>query len=334
MKGLKKLTLASAIAVAPFASQAMEALDDATMGDVTGQAGVTIEIGIQDTGISVGEIEYKDEGSVLIKDVSVSGWDPTANGGLGGPSAVTITQEVDVLADGSLQMVNSTAAGQQLRLQVGSVELQSETDSTTNSELVAGVDMKVELGTTSTTTIHNVDIGTQTLGDFGVTGSYAAGTSGLVINAQAAVRIADLDVGLFGYTDTQAAAIASQRANAAGFTGTDDTVTATGTVFADADAAGDNDGFIDAAEVTAYQNGVAAGSAIQANDITFDNGSGGVVTVSQKVWADSTGVYIQLGNIAGDLTIGETVIGGNSIGEISVRNINLAGLTQKIYGHP
>jgi hypothetical protein len=58
MKGLKKIALATAIAAAPFASHAgMKALDDTAMGNVTGQAGVTIEL---ETKIGIGESRYTD----------------------------------------------------------------------------------------------------------------------------------------------------------------------------------------------------------------------------------------------------------------------------------
>ncbi|WP_286816736.1 DUF6160 family protein [Marinobacter sp. UBA3607] len=58
MKGLKKIALATAIAAAPFASHAgMKALDDTAMGNVTGQAGVTIEL---QTKVSIGEFRYTD----------------------------------------------------------------------------------------------------------------------------------------------------------------------------------------------------------------------------------------------------------------------------------
>ena len=43
MKGLKKIALATAVAAAPFAAQAeLTAMNDSAMGNVTGQAGVTI----------------------------------------------------------------------------------------------------------------------------------------------------------------------------------------------------------------------------------------------------------------------------------------------------
>jgi len=71
MKGLKKLALASAVALAPFAAQAdLKALNDDAMGDVTGQAGVTIEL---ETKIDIGEVRYQDEGFFTLKGVHLGG---------------------------------------------------------------------------------------------------------------------------------------------------------------------------------------------------------------------------------------------------------------------
>jgi hypothetical protein len=78
MKGLKKLALVSAIAVAPFAAQAeLQAMNDAAMGDVTGQAGVTIEMQTQ---IEIGQFRYTDEGSFAVNNIKLGG----ANGLLPG----------------------------------------------------------------------------------------------------------------------------------------------------------------------------------------------------------------------------------------------------------
>jgi hypothetical protein len=374
MKTFQKITLAAAISAAPFASQALEALDDSVLAATTGQAGVTIEINIQDTGISVGEIEYKDQGSVVINDVTLTGWDTDT----GTADDVTITQTIDVVGNGSIQMTNSTAAGQQLKIGVGSIELQgdltqakadasaaavakyvvdnggSPTDANavaagvaaanaltsvgSNSELVNNLDLRVELGSQSVTTIHNVDIATQDLGDFGVTGSYASDTAGLVIEADAAIAIRDMNVGMFGYTATQATQISNGAAADAGYTvANGDNVTdhAAGTDLASFDAVaagGDNDGKIDKSEIEAYQTYVSGKSAVSLGGITFDN-DGGLVEIEQTIWADGSGVYIQLGQIEGDLNISSINIGGASIGSVAVRDINLAGLTQKIYGH-
>ncbi len=80
MKGLKKIALATAIAAAPFASHAgMKALDDTAMGNVTGQAGVTIEL---ETKVGIGEFRYTDTdgygaetegGSFVVSGITLGG---------------------------------------------------------------------------------------------------------------------------------------------------------------------------------------------------------------------------------------------------------------------
>jgi len=57
MKGLKKLALATAVAAAPFAQAEMTAMDDALLGEMTGQAGLTIDINLD---MSIAEVRYAD----------------------------------------------------------------------------------------------------------------------------------------------------------------------------------------------------------------------------------------------------------------------------------
>ncbi len=71
MKGLKKIALVTAISAASFGAQAeMVALEDGAMSNMTGQAGVTIEL---DANVSIGEIQYKDQGSLFLSDIAVGG---------------------------------------------------------------------------------------------------------------------------------------------------------------------------------------------------------------------------------------------------------------------
>ncbi|MGM0767511.1 MAG: DUF6160 family protein [Pseudomonadota bacterium] len=71
MKGLKKLTLATAIAAVPFAATAdLKALDDSAMGNVTGQSGVTIELEAQ---VDIKEVAYQDDGFLAISGLSIGG---------------------------------------------------------------------------------------------------------------------------------------------------------------------------------------------------------------------------------------------------------------------
>ena len=77
MKGLNKLALAVAISAAPFA-QAMESLDDAMLGEMTGQAGVTIEL---DTAVTIASMTYTDTdghdsataGTVVMDNIAFGG---------------------------------------------------------------------------------------------------------------------------------------------------------------------------------------------------------------------------------------------------------------------
>src|SRR5690606_41861644 len=73
----------------------------------------------------------------------------------------------------------------------------------------------------------------------------------------------------------------------------------------------------------------------------------GAATIEQTIWAkggaavdvngdsipNGGGVYIQIGQIAGNLEVGAIKMGGASIGYVAVRDINLSGMTQRIYGN-
>ena len=58
MKGLKKLALVTAVAAAPFAQAEMTAMDDALLSEMTGQAGITIDV---DLDMTIDAIKYVDQ---------------------------------------------------------------------------------------------------------------------------------------------------------------------------------------------------------------------------------------------------------------------------------
>lgn len=71
MKGLNKFVVLGCAAIAPSISYAeLKALDDAAMSTLTGQAGITIEFDVE---LSIGEVNYKDEGNLYINDVRLGG---------------------------------------------------------------------------------------------------------------------------------------------------------------------------------------------------------------------------------------------------------------------
>jgi uncharacterized protein DUF6160 len=92
MKGLKKIALCSAVALAPFAANAdLKALNDSAMSDVTGQAGVTIDLSAN---VSIGEIAYEDQGFLALSDITLGGAAP-------GSALDDIRLTIDVAGDGS-----------------------------------------------------------------------------------------------------------------------------------------------------------------------------------------------------------------------------------------
>lgn len=103
MKGLKKIALASAIAAVSAGAQAeLKALDDSTMGEMTGQAGLTIDL---ETKYTIGEFMYKDAGSVYLTGISLGANTNDAGGVNAGAGAAgyvdNIRIKLDIAGDGT-----------------------------------------------------------------------------------------------------------------------------------------------------------------------------------------------------------------------------------------
>jgi len=112
MKSLNKTILAAAIAMAPFAANALEALDDEFLGDVAGQEGITIE---ETSWNTIEEFRYVDgdgdltqdasgnvlAGTIALSDIKVGslGVDASGNATIAGVKSVT---EIDAAYNGVL----------------------------------------------------------------------------------------------------------------------------------------------------------------------------------------------------------------------------------------
>ena len=150
MKGLKKIALATAVAAAPFAAQAdLKALDDTTMGNVTGQAGVTIEL---ETEVSIGEFRYTDEGYLAVNDISIGGGsvERDANGAVTGVSGMLddLVIDIDVEADGDAFIdVHSISGGPiDFAMAVGSASLNATDGSGDSTLLASNIGIEGNLG--------------------------------------------------------------------------------------------------------------------------------------------------------------------------------------------
>lgn len=82
MKGLQKLALAAAV-VAPFAQAEMASIDDVMLSEMTGQAGITIDVDLQ---MTIAAIKYVDQdgltgsGAITMRNIAVGDitYDPAA----------------------------------------------------------------------------------------------------------------------------------------------------------------------------------------------------------------------------------------------------------------
>ncbi len=90
MKGLKKLALATAVAAAPFAQAELTAMDDSLLADMTGQAGITIDVDLQ---MTIDAIKYVDDDGATRADLDLNGdgdfLDPDEEAVLGAKGAIT-----------------------------------------------------------------------------------------------------------------------------------------------------------------------------------------------------------------------------------------------------
>ncbi|MCW9009671.1 DUF6160 family protein [Marinobacter sp.] len=150
MKGLKKIALATAVAAVPFAAQAdLKALDDTTMGNVTGQAGVTIEL---ETEVSIGEFRYTDEGYLAVNDISIGGGsvERDANGAVTGVSGMLddLVIDIDVEADGDafIDVHSISGAPIDFAMAVGSASLNATDGSGDSTLLASNIGIEGNLG--------------------------------------------------------------------------------------------------------------------------------------------------------------------------------------------
>jgi len=135
MKGLNKIALVAAIAAAPLAANAeLTALNDSTMSNLTGQAGVTIEL---QTKIDIGNVVYTDEGSLNLAGVHVGGGAITTdattgnvNGVAGNLDDLVATIDINLDGDAVIDVHSISGAPIDFAMAVESATLVGATDST------------------------------------------------------------------------------------------------------------------------------------------------------------------------------------------------------------
>ena len=355
MKGLKKLALATAVAAAPFAANAdLKALDDVSMGNVTGQAGVTIEL---ETKVSIGQFKYTDEGSFAVNNIVLGG--SGVAGGTGGDKLDELKIDIDVADDGDAiihvgslaqedlinpitkQPVDDGQGGTAQKpvaidwgVTVGSVALLSASadgDSTTllsNMSMhgdLAQLDIQVDTATDAlwldvAFDIDDMDFDVDFLGigvrDMVITG---AGTN---FDYDGDGMTAELELGLatgektVDDADLAPLVAAYKEKLGAGATDEDAKAAITDSVDAEGNDISTPDGMIDFGKLTQYA---------QASLDVYKGDGLGSSTMEDVLRIDVDNVYM-------DVSIGETIIGGTNIGTIAIDNLAVTDTKLAVYG--
>lgn len=299
MKGLKKIALVAAIAAAPFAANAeLQAMNDTAMGDVTGQAGVTIEL---ETKVSIGQFKYTDEGSFAVNDIVLGGAGVTVDGDAAGYNQLLDQLKIDIdIADsgnatihvGSMETAPSGApAPIDWGLTVGSMQLEGTGGTTTLISNLSGYGNLAQL-----------DIEVDTATDH--------------LNLVAAFDVTDMDFDVeflgVGIRDLQ--------------------ITGAGTNFDydgdDSVMAADADGEFGLDSSDPLQK-LQLGVLSQYANVNLDvyKGSGlGASSATEVLRIDVNNVYM-------DMTIGAVEIGGTSIGSLAIDNLAVTDTKLAVYGH-
>ena len=317
MKGLKKIALATAVAAAPFAAQAeLQAMDDSMMGNVTGQAGVTIEL---ETQVSIGQFTYTDEGTFAVTGIELGGAGVSTAGNTAGFGSLLDQLKIDIdVADdgdaiihvGSLELADSDGDGvgdTPVPIDWGftaeTMELQGNGGQ--NTVLVSGMDAWGLLGA--------LDIQVDTDNVLDGSGNEIAGSGTLNIDAAFTVENMDFDVEFLA-VGIRGMSIKSSQSG--------------GEVFSDAELAsifGVTDP-TDTSDPATRKFGLAqAGYAIVGLDVYQGDGLGE---------STKTGVLrIDVDDVLMDVNIDETLIGGTNIGTIGIDNLHISNTKLAVYGH-
>jgi len=177
MKGLKTTALLTFVATSPAALGELIPMDENSLSLTTGQSGLTIEVDQQL--ITIGEIAYKDQGFIALKDIALTGGDRVS-------AMDNLPVTLDVAGDGS--DLGANALGSQEFIDAGgSVDNLNEVDQNaaiSDGDLIISLRAtddtealdygltigSVELGS-STSTIGDVNGGTTILSNVGISGN-------------------------------------------------------------------------------------------------------------------------------------------------------------------
>jgi hypothetical protein len=372
MKAFKKLALVTAIAAAPFAQAEMTSIDDSVLGEMTGQAGISIELSAE---VTIGAINYTDTDGDLDAAAPAAGTLGINNVALGG-NGLDVNGDPILDVNGN-QVVTGALAGIKIDIDVDANDgLVIHLGSTNEAGVLTGnlpVDFGLSVGdvtlnadplvaNSGATLASNIYIG----GNLGPVDVVIANDSTIAVDAFFEVTHGSMDIDVMGmgisnltigqdsnpfmasaYGTTLNATIGAQTFTPAAASANPAIVAAL-----DADASGDvSQAELDGAGITTVASADAAlgqgGALIEGarvgNGYTgLDNMAyvGMTIATASTGYADALGqptaisnaLSISIDSMSMDIAM-DVSLGGNGIGNVQIDDLDLSGTTLLIYGH-
>jgi len=328
MKGLKKLVIVSAIAATPLVANAqLKALNDSTLGSVTGQAGVTVEVQTQ---IGIGSVVYTDTGTTAATDGGQFRVQGVAIGGSGVGAATGITSAASAFTD-----CTSNCSLDDLALAIDVNAVGTATINLTNYDHQP-VDFGIAVDQMGTAGAGATDLSTGTvlLSNFRMQGNLyalgiAVGKDDATVQAATTQANAGAQSSLYGYFQQVDASLGTSLATpftSYGTNGNGGDVLMMGAAF----------------DVTNMQFDVPL-MAVGVRQMSITGAGGGPALAQMAIYAGgslmtsapTTGNVLRMDVQVSpmDVTMGDIQVGGASIGSVAMNGLTIQNTHLAIYGH-
>jgi len=300
MKGLNKILLVAAIAAAPLAANAqLKPLSNNAMGNLTGQAGITIEL---QTKVDIGSVVYTDTanadgtdgGSLVLKGIHIGGGSVTTDTTTGNVNGVSgnfdnVLATIDLNTNGNAVIAVHSTDGLPIDYAVGIEQVNLRNAAGTDGAILAS-----NIGIAGTLAALNI-----TVANAGTTvGATTYTTDTLIATVAFSVDNMNLDLPFL------AVGVRNLSVHGVGFNA----------------APGAANNYAQA------QLTLSAG----ASGITgTPNGTGGVTPAS----GPTSALVVNVANFAADVNVGSLLIGGTSIGSLAINNLQISNTKMVVYGH-
>jgi len=334
MKAFQKLALVSAIAAAPFAQAELTSIDDSVLSDMTGQAGISIELSAE---VSVGSVVYTDTDGQAVLGNGSDGMIElnTIQLGSNGNTAVAgaldnIKIDIDVDDTAGLiihlggtnteDVLKGGAESVDFGLSVGDVSIAG---SGSTAKLASGIYIGGNLGPVDVLIAN-------TTGEISVSAFFEVTHGSMKVDVMG-MDISNLKIGssLNPFMSSAYGTELNTKVGALDY-GFVTTGTASGVTVAQTDAGGPNDGTViegirQAAGYTALDGMAFIGMTIATSDATHTDalGAATVQTDALAITIDSMQMDISM----------DVALGGSGIGNVAINDLDLSNTVLKIYGH-